>query len=161
MHRLDETDRRILALLQDNARISNAELSRQVGLAASAVFERVRKLEQRGVLQAYAARVDPKALDHGLLAFVFVRLETGVNRRTAGEELARIEGVQEVHHIAGEDCFVVKVRARDTDTLGALLEDSFHATPGVEATRTTIVLGTVAEHTRVPTGISLVEAPDA
>ena len=148
---LDETDRRILQALQANARISNAELSRQVGLAASAVFERVKKLERAGVIQGYETRVNPKALGHGLLAFVAVRLRTGVNREGAGRALMRIEGVQEVHHIAGDDCMLVKVRARDTDHLGDLLEDHFHRTQGVEQTRSTIVLGTVSEHARVAT----------
>ncbi len=75
---IDEIDNQILNILQDDARISNAELARRVGMAASAVLERVRKLEQQGVIARYTARLDPRQLGAGLLAFVFVRADDGV-----------------------------------------------------------------------------------
>ena len=71
---IDETDRRILSMLQQNARIANAEIARQVGMAPSAVLERVRKLEERGFVREYTARLEPEALDLGLLAFIFCSL---------------------------------------------------------------------------------------
>ncbi len=70
---IGEIDLEILNIIQENARISNAEIARQVGLAPSAVLERVRKLEERGVIQGYAAEIDPAQVGFGLTAFVFVR----------------------------------------------------------------------------------------
>ena len=77
---IDETDRQILNILQENARTPNAEIARQVGMAPSAVLERVRRLETKGVIEGYETRLNPEALGLGLLAFVFVR-----TRDVAGE----------------------------------------------------------------------------
>jgi Lrp/AsnC family leucine-responsive transcriptional regulator len=154
---IDDIDAQILAILQQNARVANAEIARRVGLAASAVFDRVRKLEDRGIIEGYAARIDPKALGMGLLAFVFVRAEDKVGGVKAAERLARIPEVQEVHHIAGEDCFLVKVRTPDTESLGRLLRERFGAIEHVRSTRTTIVLETVKESA----GLPIVAGPSA
>src|SRR5215470_15986556 len=147
---IDAIDRVILTILQQNARVSNAEIARQVGMAPSAILERIRKLEARGVITGYEARIDPEALGLGLLAYIFVRSgDLGGELRT-GEMLARIDEVQEVHHIAGEDCFLVKARVRDARSLGRLLRERFAAHGGVVSTRTTIVLETLHETTRLP-----------
>lgn len=147
---IDDIDRKILAFLQDDARIANAEIARQVGMAASAIHDRIRKLEERGVIRGYEARVDPAALGYGLLAFVFVRSDEGVDAPETEARLAEIPGVQEVHHVAGEDCFLVKVRAEGTDELGRLLRERFGEISGVTSTRTTIVLETTREVGTVP-----------
>src|SRR5262245_31048328 len=109
----DEIDLQILNILQQNARISNAEIARQVGMAPSAVLERIRKLETRGVIQGYEARINPESLGLHLLAYVFVRSEERLGDKHTGELLAQIPEVQEVHHIAGEDCYLAKVRVAD------------------------------------------------
>ena len=147
---IDDTDRRILAILQKDARTANAEIARQVGMAPSAILERVRKLEEKGVIREYVARLDPAVLDRGLLAFVFVRSDERIGDVKTADEIQKIPGVLEVHHIAGEDCYMVKVRARDTDTLGRLLRERFGAIPTIRSTRTTIVLGTTKESTTLP-----------
>jgi Lrp/AsnC family leucine-responsive transcriptional regulator len=147
---IDDTDLQILTLLQDNARISNAEVARQVGLAPSATLERVRKLEGKGLVQGYIAHLAPKALGYPLLAFVFVRSDERIGDGTTGARLAAIPEVQEVHHIAGEDCYLVKVRAADPEALGRLLREKFGAVPAVRSTRTTIVLETIREDARLP-----------
>jgi Lrp/AsnC family leucine-responsive transcriptional regulator len=151
---IDITDREILKLLQQNARISNAEIARQVGMAPSAVLERIRKLEMRGVITGYEARIDPAALGLDLLAYIFVRSSDMGGELRTGLHLAQIEEVQEVHHIAGEDCFLVKARVRDARTLGRLLRERF-ATENVISTRTTIVLETLHETTRLPIDAAL------
>jgi Lrp/AsnC family transcriptional regulator, leucine-responsive regulatory protein len=151
---IDETDLQILALLQDNARISNAEIARQVGLAASATLERVRKLEARGLVRDYVARIDPRPLGYGLLAFVFVRSDERIGAPETALQLAAIPQVQEVHHIAGEDCYLVKVRAADPEQLGRLLRERFGAIASVRSTRTTIVLETVKEDPRLPVPVA-------
>jgi Lrp/AsnC family transcriptional regulator, leucine-responsive regulatory protein len=147
---IDDTDRKILAILQDDARTSNAEVARKVGMAASAVFERIRKLEERRVIEGYSARIDPSAVGMGLLAFVFVRGDDSLPPSETERRLADIPGVQEVHHIAGEDCFLVKVRAADTKALGLALRERFNTIPSVRSTRTTIVLQTVKESMELP-----------
>jgi Lrp/AsnC family leucine-responsive transcriptional regulator len=147
---IDVTDKQILSILQENARISNAEVARRVGLAPSAVFERIRKLEERGVIGGYSAQINPKAADLGLLAFIFVRSDESPGEEEAARALAAMPEVQEVHHVAGEDCFLVKVRARDTDALGAMLRERLKCIPSVRATRTTIVLDTIKESATLP-----------
>jgi Lrp/AsnC family leucine-responsive transcriptional regulator len=149
---IDEIDQAILRLLQENARMSNAEIARRVEMVPSAVFERVRKLEARGIIRGYEPRLAPKELGYGLVAFVFVRAEQLVGRCQTGELLAAIPEVQEVHHIAGEDCYLVKVRVADTDALGRLLRDAFGALSEVRSTRTTIVLSTLKETSQLPLG---------
>src|SRR5437660_10838154 len=141
----DDTDLAILRLLQENARISNAEIGRRIEMVPSAILERIRKLEARGLIRGYEPRLSPQALGLGLLAFVFVRADERVGGMGTGELLAQVPEVQEVHHIAGEDCYLVKVRVADTEALGRLLRDRFGAIHEVRSTRTTIVLSTLKE----------------
>lgn len=147
---IDAIDARILGILQANGRISNAEVARQVEMAPSAVLERIRKLEARGVIQGYSARLAPEALGLGLLAFVFVRADERVGDVQAGHQLAAIPEVLEVHHVAGEDCYLVKVRAEGPEALGRILRDSFGAIGQVRTTRTTVVLSSVKESMEMP-----------
>ena len=153
---IDEKDGRILELLQENARITNVELARAVELTPSTTLERVRKLEERGFIKGYMATLSPTALDLGLVAFIFVRVDDmndvlGVADKTAAA-LAALPSVQELHHLAGEDCFLVKVRARDTDDLYRVLKEEFGQFKSIRSTRTTIVLKTVKETSRLPVG---------
>lgn len=147
---LDATDCTILGLLQANARISNADIARELDMAPSAILDRIRKLEQRGVIQGYTTRIDPAALGLGLTAFILVRTEERVGSGAIGEALARIPEVLELHHVAGEDCYLVKVRVADTNDLSRLLRDRFGRLKGVRNTRSTIVLSTVKEGGMLP-----------
>ncbi len=149
-HQLDPTDIAILEVLQENARTSNAEIARRVGMAPSAVYERIRKLEERGVIRGYEARLGPRELGWSLVAYVFVRTEDPPGWTRTGEQLAALTEVQEVHHVAGEDCFLLKVRAADTEALGKLLRERIGTIPSVRSTRTTIVLETVKDTARLP-----------
>jgi len=146
---LDDTDLAILGMLQDNARVANAEIARRVDMAPSAVYERIRKLEDRGLIRGYEARLGARELGYGLVAFVFVRTADRPGTHSTGDALAALPQVQEVHHVAGEDCFLLKVRAADTEGLGLLLRD-LGAIPTVTSTRTTIVLHTLKETALLP-----------
>jgi Lrp/AsnC family transcriptional regulator, leucine-responsive regulatory protein len=146
---IDEIDATILELLQENARISQADIARTVGLAPSAVLERVRKLEGRGVIRGYTALLDPHALEQSMLAFIAVRSETAPGDDSVSHALAQCPEVLELHHVAGDDCYLVKVRARDAEHIGQLLRHRFGRIPGVRSTRTTIVLETVKETPRL------------
>ena len=147
---LDEIDVSILDILQNNAREAQVEIARAVGLAPSAVLERIRKLESRGVIRGYTAQLDPRALDQGMLAFVSVRSGDAPGDDNVARSLAAFPEVLEVHHVAGEDCYLIKVRARDAEQLGALLRTRLGRVPGVRSTCTTIVLETVKETSRLP-----------
>lgn len=146
---IDAIDHKILTILQDNARTSNAEVARQLGMAPSAIFERIKKLEERGIVRGYAAEIDPAALDLSLLAFITVRTEDPVGGDATARALAKRAEVQEVHHVAGEDCYLAKVRVKDTAALSKLMKE-LGSLPGVRATRTTVVLETTKEAHRLP-----------
>jgi Lrp/AsnC family leucine-responsive transcriptional regulator len=147
---IDEIDSQILTIIRQNARLSNAEVARQVGMAPSAIFERIRKLEARGVICGYETRLNPASVGLGMLAFILVRAVEKVGSMEVGLEIARLPEVQEVHQVAGEDCYLVKVRVADTDGLGRLLRDKFGAMPSIVSTRTTIVLATLKETAQLP-----------
>ncbi|MFJ3663683.1 Lrp/AsnC family transcriptional regulator [Streptomyces sp. NPDC090119] len=108
---LDLTDIRILSALQGNGRASYAELARAVAMSPSAVTERVRRLEESGVVTGYSAVVSPEALGLDILAFVRLRYPTG-NYKPFHDLLDSTPEVVEAHHVTGEDCFVLKVVAR-------------------------------------------------
>ncbi len=150
---VDETDVKILALLQSNARMTQADIAKAVGLAPSAVLERMRKLEAKGAVREYVARVDPRLVDRALLAFVAVRTTEHGPDMPSAVALSEIPEVLEVHHVAGDDCYLLKVRARDAEHLGQLLRSKIAMVRGVRSTRTTIVLESVKESTRIPFGV--------
>ncbi len=142
---IDITDREILSILLSDASTSKAEIARRVGLAASAVSERVRKLEADRVIQGYEVRLDAKQLGKPLLAFIFVtdaKPSHGFDTATA---LSTVTGLEELHKIAGEDCYLLKIRAADTDELNTIIEDEINPVQSVTRVRTTIVLQPVTE----------------
>jgi len=146
---LDKIDLAILRQMQENARISNADMARELNMAPSAVLERVKKLEQKQIILQYTARLNPSALHQKLLAFVFMKAQDGLGCSTTGKALANIPEVQEVHQIAGEDCYLVKIRTADSASLMQLMRSSFAKIPNILSTRTTIVLETVKEQQQI------------
>jgi Lrp/AsnC family leucine-responsive transcriptional regulator len=147
---IDEIDLAILEILQGNARTTQSDVAKAVGLAPSAVLERIRKLEAKGAIREYVATVDPHIVKRSLLAFVAVRTSDYGPEQPSAKALAQIAEVLEIHHVAGEDCFLLKVRARDAEQLGQILRRQIAAVPGVTSTRTTIVLETIKETSRIP-----------
>lgn len=107
----DATDWRILEALQRDGRAGFAELARAVAMSPSAVTERVRRLEEAGVIQGYTAVVDPERLGLPVLAFVRLRYPNG-NYRPFHDLVAVTPEILEAHHVTGDDCFVIKVTAR-------------------------------------------------
>ena len=142
---LDQVDREILGLLQGNARISNADIARELSMAPSAVLERIKKLEQKNTILQYTTRLNPSALHQNLLAYVFIKASDGIGCNDTASALAAIPEVQEVHHVAGDDCYLVKVRTFDSASLMELMRNSIGKIPNILSTRTTIVLETVKE----------------
>lgn len=146
----DDRDATILSILQSDGRTSNAEIARRLGMAPSAILERIRKLERRGVIAGYEARLEPQAVGLGLTAFAFVTAIEPVSEMDSGAALTRIPELQEVHYIAGEDCYLVKIRVADSEALGKLIREKIGTIPGMHRTRSTIVLTTLKETSTLP-----------
>ncbi len=147
---IDNTDAKILDMIQQDAHLSSAALAEQVGLTKTAVFERVRKMEQAGIICGYHARLEPKKVKRGLVAFIFVRTEEPFASQATGKALTRIPEVLEVHNMAGEDCYLIKVRVENTDALGRLLKEKFSKIKAIRSTRTNIALDTLKETASLP-----------
>lgn len=142
---LDNIDHEILRILQENARINNVEISRQLGMVPSAILERIKKLENKGVITGYHARIDPQAVDKALLSFIFIKTQDIIGEQTVAHLLAEIPEVLEVHDIAGDDGYLIKVRTNDSTGLVDLMKNTLNKIEGILSTRTTIVLQTVKE----------------
>ena len=147
---IDSVDREIVAILQDNARTTNTEIGRRLELAPSGILERIRKLEKRGLITGYHASLNARQLGFGMTAFLFVQTEDRVGDTTTARRLGQIAEVEEVHHISGEDCYLVKVRCADHDDLGRILKEQIGAIRSVKSSRTCIVMETIKEGGLLP-----------
>jgi Lrp/AsnC family leucine-responsive transcriptional regulator len=147
---MDANDLKILKILQANARTANAEIARVVEMAPSAILERIRKLEERGVILGYAARLDPTAVERRLLAFVFVSTEASLRDEDVVNALEQLPEVLEVHDVAGEDSYLLKVRVADTEELHHFLREKLARVKRVSSTRTVFVLKSWKETSALP-----------
>ena len=118
---VDPVDARLLRALAEDARVTMADLAREVGLSAPSVTERVRKLEEAGIIQGYGAEVSPAALGLGLAAYIRIRPMPGQLRRVA-ELLGELDAIVECDRVTGEDCFVAKAHLRDVEALETLVD---------------------------------------
>ena len=150
---LDPTDRRILALLQDNAKMPQAEMAKTVGLTAPSVNERIRKLERAGYIRGYVTLLDERKLGQDVTAFVEVFIEHPKHEAGFIEAVSTLDEVQECHHITGEFSLLLKVRVQDIGSLQQLLLQQLNGHEGVRQTRTVMVLSTIKEHTFIPTAV--------
>src|SRR6059036_3322038 len=137
---LDSKDRRILAWVQRDAKLPQAEIARRVGLSTAAVNERLKKLEHAGVIRRYAAVVDPHAVGASVTAFVEVFIEHPRHEPVFIAKVRAMDEVQEIHHITGEFSVLLKVRTSGMEALQRLLIHHLNALEGVRQTRTVIVL---------------------
>ncbi len=140
---LEDLDRQIVTLLSTDGRMSYTDLGRETGLSVSAVHQRVRRLEQRGVIQSYAARISPEQVGLTLTAFVSLKPIDPAAADDAPEKLAYLQEIEECHSVAGEENYILKVRVGNPGELEALLRE-IRAVAGVN-TRTTVVLSTAYE----------------
>ena len=146
---LDAKDRRILALLQDNAKISQARVAKAVGLTAPSVNERIRKLERCGVIRGYVALLDERKLGLDITAFVEIFIEHPKFETGLIEAVKTLDEVLECHHITGEFSLLLKVRVEDMAAFRRLLIEKLNSVRGVRQTRTLMVLATAKEQRRV------------
>ena len=151
----DSIDSKAIAALQADGRASWADLGDALGLSAPAAAERVRKLTESGAIRGFTALLDPGAAGFPVLAFVAVTLASQGARTTFLNAVRRHELIQECHHVAGDDYFPLKVRARSLTELEAVLAGELKGRLGIARTRTTIVLGTAKETSRLPVEVAV------
>ena len=151
---IDETSLEILKILQEKARIPNVEVSRKVGLAPSAVLERVKKMEKMGIIDGYEVTLNPALFQRTMIAYVYVTSTTD-QEVLVGVKLSEIPDIQEVHFISSNDCYLTKIRCENSTALGDIIQKQIKTIEGVISTRSEIVLSTNKETSRFPLPKSL------
>ncbi|WP_417665185.1 leucine-responsive transcriptional regulator Lrp [Pseudidiomarina sp.] len=148
---IDRIDRKILRILQDDGRISNVNLAQRVGLSPTACNERVRKLEREGVIDSYHARINPAKLGANLMVFVEITLTRTSSDAFAefGEAVRRTPAILECHLVAGDFDFLIKARVPDMPAYRKLLGETILTMPGVNESRTYVVMEEVKDDNKV------------
>lgn len=149
---IDDTNRRILEALQNDSSITNTELARRVGLAPASTLERVRKMEQAGVISRYVALVDQEAVGKSITAFVEISMaaHSGEAVRAFEDAIGAIPEVLECHHVAGDKDFLLKVVVADISTYEKLAVDVIAQIPNIGRVKTDFVLSTTKFETKIP-----------
>ncbi|MEX0922548.1 MAG: Lrp/AsnC family transcriptional regulator [Rhodovibrionaceae bacterium] len=142
---MDKLDRRLLGLLQRDAKLTNAELGQRIGLSVSAVNERIRKLLAVGIIRGFEARLDAAALGQGICAFVLVLIERPEQESAFLAAVATTKQVQECHHVTGDYSYLLKLRVSSTAELERVIRQGLKALPGVVRTQTMIALSSPKE----------------
>jgi Lrp/AsnC family leucine-responsive transcriptional regulator len=150
MDKLDEIDVQILGLLQEDGRISNADLAQRVGLAPPTVLRRVKILEEHGYIRGYTALINPLKLGLTVTAFTFVETAAGSDLSAVGRFLSTLPGVQEVHNLIGEWCFLIKMRTESPQTLEDLIYRQLRKHPDIRRTQTTLATSSPYETSTLP-----------
>ena len=154
---LDDIDLKILSILQENCKTSLNKIGQSIGLSAPSVMERIRKLEERGVVRGYHAELDARLLGLDVTAFVFL---TGGQAKMVGDiekSIVKLPGILECHHITGPYTLLLKVKTKSSKDLEKLLNEIW-SMPGVDRTETMVALSTSSEHTRL--ALELLQPPE-
>jgi Lrp/AsnC family leucine-responsive transcriptional regulator len=147
---LAAADRRILECLREDGRASTSEIGRKLGVAQSSVHQRIKRMQERGLIRGFTPVLSTEQLGLGVLAFVQVRTGSQEVARRVADQLAMIDEILEVHHIAGEDCLLAKVRVASNRALWELYEQRLDRIEGIASKRTTIVLESAKETADLP-----------
>ncbi len=152
MNKLDSIDKQILALLQKRGRMTNAELSKQVGLSAASALERVKKLERGGVIRGYHARLDPAAVGIGLVILVEVTLARHQHDAIVRfiEAVQTVDEIVDCYHITGRADYLLRVVAKDIPSYELFVMETLSALPGVQHIETMMILSAVKESKTLP-----------
>ncbi|MEM0058347.1 MAG: Lrp/AsnC family transcriptional regulator [Candidatus Bathyarchaeia archaeon] len=155
--KLDEKDLAILALLQENCRMTAREIAQKIGSPITTVFAKIKRMEQLGIVKEYRAILDHKKLDYGVTAFILASFsyrtskdEVPLSQRAIAEQISKFPEVQEVHIISGDWDILIKVKERDVDAVGKFVVDKLRTVKGIEKTLTCMVFDTLKETTAVP-----------
>ena len=153
-HVPDAIDHQILAILQDDGRITNVDLAARVGLTAPPCLRRVRVLEQEGLIQGYHAALDGAALGYGIMVFALVSLRSQAERelRAFEEHVTALPEVRECHMLNGEIDFLLRIVAHDLQGFQAFLTSKLTPAPNVASVKTCFTIRTAKERAGVPFG---------
>ncbi len=147
---MDEIDRNIVVALQEDGSSGLAELAKVAGLSVSATAERVKRLEERGVIRAWRADLDPAAVGCPLLAHVLAAVAPGRDDAAFREAVRREEAVLECHAVSGAWTYLLKLRVSDLSALDTLLNGTLRTLPGVQRVETMVAMATVKESAILP-----------
>ncbi|HWN97976.1 MAG TPA: Lrp/AsnC family transcriptional regulator [Blastocatellia bacterium] len=150
----DTIDYKLIDLLQQNARMTQMEMAGAVGLSQPAVAERMRKLEQEGVIHGYSARVDARKLGKDISAFIGVSIEHPRYNAGFAKKILALPDVLECHRVTGSDSYLLKVVTENTESLDRLISDLLRMIPGVTRTLTSIVTSSIKEGSHITPGDS-------
>jgi Lrp/AsnC family leucine-responsive transcriptional regulator len=149
---LDQIDRKILDILQEHGRITNAQLAKEAGISPPPMLDRVRKLEKNGYIRKYVALVDPRKLNRGTMAFVEIALS--LHRQDAiqefVEEIQKIPEVLECYHLTGETDYLLKIAIKDMDAYEQFLLQKLTRFSGISKIKTSFILNTLKQETKIP-----------
>lgn len=151
-YNLDEIDKKILSILQQNGRIPNNKLAEKVGLTTTPTLERVKRLEREGIIKGYGAQVDPEAIDKGLVVFCSLRLAVHQMHTLdeVCEEINSMSEIQACYHITGDSDFLLKIVVKDMPAYEKFMHDKLTRLPGIERIYSNIVLSTKKENYHLP-----------
>ena len=142
---MDEIDKKIIKILSENSRISNSEISKQVFLSIPAVGERIKKLEEKNIIEKYTIRTNRNKLGYKLLAIIFVNIDDTEKIKEFREKITEMEEVIECLHMAGEYDYLLKILVRDTEELEDFLSNKMKSIKGVGRSNTMISLSTLKD----------------
>ena len=148
---MNKIDKKIMNIIQKYPEISNAELARKLGLAASGVLERVKKLKISGIIEKYEIKINPEKVNLNLMTFIYVETNEAIGQSDIGRKLAEIPAIQEVHLLAGEYCYLLKARVPDSKAQNILLK-KMGKIKGIKNAKTTMVLETIKESSNLDLG---------
>lgn len=147
--KLDQTDKKLLDLLQRNSKRTNKELSSKLSLSVTAVYERIRKLERGGVISRYVALVNPEEIEKSFMAFCQIKLvqHTKTNVTQFEEQVAGLSEVVECYHISGEYDYILKVLVKDMQAYREFMLNKLTALEHIGSTQSTFVISPVKDST--------------
>jgi Lrp/AsnC family leucine-responsive transcriptional regulator len=154
--KLDEKDRAILALIQENSKLTAKQIAKKIDMPITTVFAKTKRMEELGVIKEYRAILAPEKLESGTAAFIFASVsyrakadDVPVSQRVVAEEIAKFPEVQEVYIITGDWDLLIKIRAESVDAVGKFVVDKLRLINGLEKTLTCMVFETVKETTTI------------
>ncbi len=152
MDSLDKIDRKIMTILQQDGRISNIELSRQINLSPTPCLERVRRLERDGYVRKYVALADPEKLNVNLSAFIQVLLTSTKTKdlQSFNQQMLMLEEVESCHMVAGGFDYLIKIRCADMRHYQQFLGEKLASIPLISQTHTYVVIESVKSETAIP-----------
>ncbi|AFM05010.1 transcriptional regulator [Bernardetia litoralis DSM 6794] len=151
-YKIDQIDKQILEILQENAKITNAQLSKDINLSPAPTLERVKKLENAGYIKSYHARLDAQKLGLGVATFVSVKLNkhNKVSNENFVKQVRSIDEIVECHYVTGSSDYVLKVVSKDIDSYQNLIMNKISEISEVDNMQTMVILNTIKDSDSLP-----------